>query len=319
MGKRKTIRNYNEQGELISKECSKCHKIKPVSEFNKSKTRGDGIEVKCRECCKKYKKDYYEQNREKELERKRQYYENNKDKKKEHYENNKDKIKEQRKQYRQENKDKINEYNKQYREENRDKINEYSKQYYKEHRDQIKNNYDQNKNNVKDKRKEYYEQNKDYIKHKRKEYYEQNIEKEKDKRKERYNKQLNQSLNEIKDYVEKDPEEYKYNPNEEIYGIIYLVSNLKSKRNYIGQTTIGLDLRYPLGWLYEHCKKDSVKEDLELYGEKSFGEIQIIAVAHNQYDLDKLEAYYIDKYDSYENGYNRNRSNIFTNRGLTND
>ena len=90
--------------------------------------------------------------------------------------------------------------------------------------------------------------------------------------------------------------------------------NVKSDKYYIGQTTIGFDNRYKCGWLYEHSYKDTVRTDLELYGEDSFEYVKIFKVAHCQKDLDKLEAYYIDYYNSYDNGYNENRGNIFTER-----
>ena len=83
----------------------------------------------------------------------------------------------------------------------------------------------------------------------------------------------------------------------------------------MGQTTIGFDIRYKSGWLYDHGHKNTVKHDMELYGEDSFEYTKLFKVAHSQYELDKLEAYYIDYYDSYEKGYNENRGNIFTNRG----
>ena len=90
--------------------------------------------------------------------------------------------------------------------------------------------------------------------------------------------------------------------------------NVKSDKYYVGQTIRSFDLRYKSGWLYEHSYKDAVKEDLEKYGEDSFDYVKIWKVAHNQRDLDKLEAYYIDYFNSYENGYNENRGNIFTER-----
>lgn len=74
-------------------------------------------------------KQYYEQNRDKLLERQKQYYEQNRDKVKQYREDNKDKIMEQRKQYREKNRDKLLEQQKQYREQNRDKLLEYQKQY----------------------------------------------------------------------------------------------------------------------------------------------------------------------------------------------
>lgn len=123
------------------------------------------------------------------------------------------------------------------------------------------------------------------------------------------------TLKEIKQYVEKDPQIFNYNPDKEIYGIIYLVYNKYSNKYYVGQTTRGFDIRYSNGWINAHKRKKSVKEDLEKYGKESFEYTKIFKVAHNQYDLDKLEAYYIEYFDSYNNGYNETRGNIFTERG----
>ena len=129
-----------------------------------------------------------------------------------------------------------------------------------------------------------------------------------------YKQKVEQSLIEIKAYVEKNPQRYNYNPNKEIYGIIYLVHNVKSDKYYIGQTINSFDIRYQSGWLYDHSYKDTVREDLEKYGKDSFEYIKIFKVAHTQQDLDKLEAYYIDYFNAYDNGYNENRGNIFTER-----
>ena len=225
-------RNYDNEGNLISKECSKCHEIKPVSEFSKCKSKTDGLEAKCKECIKKYIQE------------------------------NKDKIKEKNKKYRQENKDKIKEKRKKYKQENKDKI----KKYNQENKDKA------------------YERQRKYR-----------------------SKKTQETLQQIKIEVESNPEKYNYNPDKDIYGIIYLVHNIKSNKYYVGQTTIGFDNRYPSGWLYDHNYKNTVKHDLELYGENSFEYIKLFKVAHSQHELDKLEAYYIDYYNSFENGYNENR------------
>ena len=226
------IRNYDSEGNLISIECGKCHKIKNKSEFSKCKSKKDGIGTICKECDNKRCAKYYEQNT--------------------------------------------------------DKIREQQKEYYEQNTDKIK---------------EYYEQNADKIREQQKEY---------------YNSKAEQSLIEIKAYVEKDPEIFNYDSNKEIYGIIYLVYNNKSQRYYVGQTTNSFDIRYQNGWLYYHGYKDTVKEDLEKYGEDSFEYTKIFKVAHNQEELDKLEAYYIKYFNSYENGYNETRGNIFTERGKNN-
>ena len=239
MGKRVLLRNYDSNGNLISLECGKCHKVKAVSEFSKCKSKKDGVNTICKECDNKRSKEHYNQN-----------------------------------------KDKIAEYKKEYHKENKDKIAEYHKEHYKQNKDKIA---------------EYYQQNKDKIA-------------------ERYDSKTKQALTEIKAYVKQNPQRYNYNPNEQIYGIIYLVHNVKSDKYYIGQTTIGFDNRYNKGWLYEHSYKDAVKTDLEKYGESSFEYTKIFKVAHCQQDLDRLEAYYIDYYNAYDNGYNETRGNIFTER-----
>ena len=243
MGGKRVLRNYDSNGNLISLECSKCHKVKVVSEFYEDKSKKDGVDTKCKECRKQCSKQYQKQNA-----------------------------------------DKIAEYEKQ--------RNNKRKEYWKEHR----------------------KQNAEYYAEYHAKYRKRNADKRKEYQSEYRNSKTKQALTEIKAYVEQDPKKYNYNPNEEIYGIIYLVHNVKSDKYYIGQTTVGFDNRYNKGWLYEHSYKDAVKEDLELYGKDSFEYIKIFKVAHTQQDLDKLEAYYIDYFNAYENGYNENRGNIFTER-----
>ena len=228
MGGKRVLRNYDGDGNLISLECNKCHKVKAVSEFSKCKSKKDGVNTMCKDCGKQYSKEHYQRN----VDKKKEYYA----------------------EYRKQNA----EYYAEYRKENKDKRVEYDK--------------------------------------------------------ERYDSKIEQSLIEIKAYVKKNPQRYDYNPNEEIYGIIYLVHNIKSDKYYVGQTINSFDIRYQSGWLYDHSYKDAVKKDLELYGEDSFEYVKIFKVAHNQQDLDRLEAYYIDYYNAYNNGYNETRGNIFTER-----
>ncbi len=226
----------------------------------------------------------------------------------------KDCKKQYQKQNYKQNADKIKEYKKEYRKQNIDKIKEHDKQYYKQNKDKRREyNAEWRKQNA-DKLAEYRKQNADKIKEQHAEYYQQNKDKLAECRKQRYNSKVEQSLAEVKAYIEQNPQKYDYNPNKEIYGIVYLVHNVKSDKYYVGQTTIGFDNRYQCGWLYDHSFKDTVKEDLELYGEDSFEYVKIFRVAHNQQDLDKLEAYYIDYFNSYDNGYNETRGNIFTER-----
>ena len=287
------IRNYDGEGNLISMECGKCHEIKKVSEFYKSKSAKDGVNTTCKECNDKRCAEYYKQNVDKIKEQQTEYRKQNADK-----------IKEQQVEYYKQNVDKIKEQKAEYYKQNADKKKEYNSEYYKQNADKIK-----------EQRAEYYKQNADKIKERKAEYRKQNADKIKEYDTERYNSKVKQALVGIKEYVEKEPQRFNYNPSEEIYGVIYLVYNAYSQHYYVGQTTIGFDNRYKNGWLNEHSYKDTVKEDLEKYGEDSFEYTKIFKVAHNQEELDKLEAYYIKYFDSYENGYNETRGNIFTERG----
>ena len=135
----------------------------------------------CREYQKEYRREYYEQNKDKIKEKSREYYEQNKDKMKEHHKEYYEQNKDRRKEYYEQNKDKLKEYyeqnkdrRKEYIERNKDKIKEKSREYYELNKDKMKEYwkeyYEQNKDKLKEKRKEYYEQNKD----RRKEYIERN-------------------------------------------------------------------------------------------------------------------------------------------------
>ena len=271
MGRKRTVkRNYDNEGKLISKECSCCHKIKTVSEFGKDRSKIDGLKLKCKECNKQYYKDNAE------------YY------------------KQYNKQYQKDNAEYYKEHHKKYYKDNAESIKEYNKQYYKD-----------NVEHYKEYRREHYKDNAEYFK----QYQKDNAEYYKEYLKEYYTKKAQESLQQIKIEVEANPEKYDYTEGKDIYGIIYLVHNIKSDKYYIGQTTIGFDNRYPKGWLHEHSYKNAVREDLDIYGENSFEYDKLFKVAYSQHELDKLEAYYIDYYNSFENGYNEKRGNIFTDRG----
>ena len=129
-----------------------------------------------------------------------------------------------------------------------------------------------------------------------------------------------ESILKIKAEVEANPTKYDYKLGTPIYGIIYYVHNRITDRYYVGQTTRSFDLRYPEGFLKQHIKLGNklLQKDLELYGEESFEFNKIFKVASNQYELDKIEAYFIDKLEAYTKGYNRTRGNWFTDRGLEN-
>ena len=320
----KIIRNYDNEGNLISKECNVCHEIKPISEFDKNKRGIDGLQLKCKECRKKYYQDNAENFRERQKKYRQDNAESIKEYQKEYYKKNAESIKEYQKEYHKE-------YQKEYYKKNAESIRGRRKEYYKKnaesirgrrkeyHKKYYKEYYKNNAESLKEYQKEYRKDNIESIREYQKEYYKNNAEYQKEYRKEyrkEYNtKRIEEALQQIKTEVEKNPNKYNYIEDKEIYGIIYLVHNIESDKYYVGQTINSFDIRYPSGWLYEHDYKDTVKHDLQLYGINSFKYTKIFKVAYSQYELDKLEAYYINYYDSYENGYNENRGYIFSNRG----
>lgn len=138
---------------METKICNRCNIEKNVVEFpdEKGKYRNP-----CKECRKKYLKEYYIKNKEKARESNKIYYLNNKEKimlsNKNYRIENKDKIKEQRKEYLKNNYEKIKDGKKRYYDENREKILTKTKEYYKNNKEKIV------ARNIK-----YYKKNKDYI------------------------------------------------------------------------------------------------------------------------------------------------------------
>ena len=103
----------------------------------------------------KYKRDYYERNKDAIAKYKRDYYERNKDAiakyKRDYCERNKDAIAEYKRDYCERNKDAIAEYQRDYYERNKDAIAEYKRDYYERNKDAIaeyqRNRVDKNRNN----------------------------------------------------------------------------------------------------------------------------------------------------------------------------
>ena len=96
-----------------TKICSKCNKELPIECFAKDKTRKDGLQGWCRECCSKYHQTYRQTHKE--------YYS------------------QYNKEYRQTHKEHLNQYKKEYRQTNKEHISQYQKEWQqanKEHRSQ---------------------------------------------------------------------------------------------------------------------------------------------------------------------------------------
>ena len=92
---------------MQSKRCYACREVKPVEWFNRNRSRKDGRDSRCRECCRAYRKA----NREKIADRERAYREANREL-----------ISEQKRAYYEANRGKLVEYQRAYREANRELI-----------------------------------------------------------------------------------------------------------------------------------------------------------------------------------------------------
>lgn len=88
------------------------------------------------------------------------------------------------------------------------------------------------------------------------------------------------------------------------YYYIYLIVNKITGKKYIGQHRSNI-----LDNDYMSSSKTLLK-DIELIGRHNF-EKHIIEVFGNDLLIDQLEAYYIGKYNTYEDGYNNSRTGSF--------
>ena len=229
MRKRLLYREYDNEGNLIKLECSKCHEIKTVDNFCKCKSCKDGINNKCIECVRKY----YENNKEEIIERTRQRYESNKE-----------------------------------------KISNYKRQWYENNKEEILDHNHQYRNN-----------------------------------------KAQREVSKIHENVTKQ----RY-PNKGVqYGVIYGVVCNNTNRWYIGQTKTSFNTRYRgdfFKYKLDNLLEDNIKgkllaDDIEKYGQENFEIIEVLDVAFSEKELDEKEAYYIDLYKAYDEGYNSRRGNIF--------
>ena len=94
------------------KVCIACKEEKELSEFSKDKSKKDGFHIKCKSCVQKY----YQENKEKRLEKQKKYYIENKEL-----------IKKRVKKYRQENKEIIKETKRKHYKKNKERINNSNK------------------------------------------------------------------------------------------------------------------------------------------------------------------------------------------------
>jgi len=105
-------------------------------------------------------------------------------------------------------------------------------------------------------------------------------------------------------------------------GLVYLITNKINYRIYVGITTLTIEIRW------KQHKRDSKKlnyplyQEMRMYGEENFN-ISLLETIEstNKNDLiqklNKLEIYYVKKYESYV-GWNKNGYNLTTGGGMEN-
>lgn len=83
--------------------------------------------------------------------------------------------------------------------------------------------------------------------------------------------------------------------------IVYVITNLANGKTYVGQTWKTLQKRW-----CGHCTENScikLVRAIKKYGKDKFT-IKLVTITHTQENADYWEIYFIQKYDSINNGYN---------------
>ena len=176
---------------------------------------------------------------------KREYYQNNKERIQEYRKKNKEKQLEYDKKYRENNKEKKREYDKKYRENNKEKKREYDKKYFENNREKkreiAKKYYENNREKRRETAKKYYENNKEKKRKYDKKWRENNREKRREYDKKYYENNKEKQLEYIKVYRKK---RYATDPCFKLRQLIssrvgnemrkYLTTKKESSINYLG-------------------------------------------------------------------------------------
>ena len=308
---------------MKGKVCAKCGEWKALEEYHKNKKTKDGRGTYCKECQKEYQKQWREKNpKYHNSEQQRQYRENNKERIKEYHKQYCKDNTEYFKQYREDNKERTKEYSKQYYKDNAEHIKEYSKQYrqdnaeyYKEYSKQYRKD---NKEYYREYNKQHRKDNKEYYKEYNKQYRKDNVEYFRKHDKQYKNDIKEKNLQYISNLLEQIRPIFK-EFNLPVYGYIYKFENIKTGHVYIGQTIQPLKERYGNNiikfWIKERKHYQNQKFLDELI-EEDFIVTELLDAGCCKYHLDKLEAYWINKYDSCNNGYNNREGYHDTDDGL---
>ena len=212
------------------------------------------------------------------------------------------------------------EYNRQWTENNREYAKERNKLWYeanKEYSKERSKRYrEKNIEHIKEREKQYREATKEHRSEKFKQWREANLEYDSERKKQRLINNKKDNISKLTEMLEQ------VNPlleGIEAFGSIYKITNTKTGRVYIGQTTHPICERYHggiiKGWIAERKKYPTQKFLNELI-EEDFVVDEVIAIGICKYHLDKLETVFIEQYNSYNDGYNNHPGNHNTTDGL---
>jgi hypothetical protein len=288
-------KSYWKDGVKLAKECTRCKEVKSMEEFHSKKGKSDGKNSCCKKCAAE---------KQRESSRYKEYQ-------KRYREENKERLSQQHKEYAKKNNEKIKEYRKEYRIKNRERLLEKEKLYRETHPNYMKEWH----KNHKEHNRQYYLDNLEH----RKQYNLENREKQLAYFKQRYIDKREENIKEIAEML-KEIKSIITEYNLPIYGIIYRFQNIKTGRCYVGQTIRPLKERYcggiTKGWLRERNEHENQQFKEELTNEEDFILTEVLDVGICKWHLDKIESYYIDKYNAFEDGYNNMPGNYYTTDGL---
>lgn len=90
--------------------------------------------------------------------------------------------------------------------------------------------------------------------------------------------------------------------NQNVYGVIYKITNTINNKSYIGRRKC---IKNKLGFLHRYWGSGSyIKNAIKKYGKENFIK-EYLDFAMSDEELDKLEILYIEKFGTYKNGYNQ--------------
>lgn len=133
----------------IQKKCGRCQRVKPADAFARCKSRGDGLNTRCKQCCREHylanheaakarMRSYHQRNREALLAKHREYWRaTNEDRlahQRKYHADNKESIRQQQREYRQRNRELIAARNRDQYLKNKTARSEYAKRWNMEQR-----------------------------------------------------------------------------------------------------------------------------------------------------------------------------------------